>query len=44
MKYRNPVTILLIAALLLLPAWPLTAAESANKTVLLKVHVPFAGG
>jgi hypothetical protein len=36
--------ILLLGALLLLWAWPLAAAETDNKTVLLKVHVPFAGG
>lgn len=44
MKYRNLAMILLLGALLLLWAWPLAAAETDNKTVLLKVHVPFAGG
>lgn len=44
MKYRNIVAMLLIGAVLSLWAWPLDAAESDNKTVLLKVHVPFAGG
>jgi hypothetical protein len=44
MKYRNFAAFLLLAALLLLSAHPLTAAETAGKTVLLKVHVPFTGG
>jgi hypothetical protein len=33
----------LLAALLFFWVQPLTAAET-NKTVLFKVHVPFAGG
>jgi|APHig6443717497_1056834.scaffolds.fasta_scaffold3001675_1 hypothetical protein len=44
MKYRNLATILFLAALLLPQAWPLAAAETTNRTVLLKVHVPFVGG
>jgi lipopolysaccharide export system protein LptC len=44
MKYRNFATLILLAALLLLVAWPLAAAETTNQTVLLKVHVPFVGG
>ncbi|MBP1740282.1 MAG: hypothetical protein H6Q48_2575 [Deltaproteobacteria bacterium] len=44
MKHKNLLTGFLVATLLFFQAWPLTAAETANKTVLLKVHVPFAGG
>ena len=44
MKYRDLAAILLFGALLSLCVWPLSAAETDSKTVLLKVHVPFAGG
>lgn len=44
MKYRDLAAILLFGALLLLWAWPLAAAETGDRTVLLQVHVPFTGG
>ena len=44
MKYRKLATIVLLAAVLWLGAWPMAAAETTNQTVLLKVHVPFVAG
>jgi len=44
MKYRDLAAILLFGALLSLYAWPLAAAETGDRTVLLQVHVPSTGG
>ena len=44
MKYRKLLICFLAVTILFLQIWPLAAAEIDNKTVLLKVLVPFAGG
>jgi len=44
MKHCNLAVILMLGVLLLLQVLPLSAAQTENKTVILKVHVPFAGG
>jgi hypothetical protein len=44
MYYRNLLIGFILAMLLFAQAWPLSAAETNSKTVLLKVHVSFAGG
>jgi hypothetical protein len=44
MKYRNLLICFLAATILFLQMSPVAAAEIDNKTVLLKVLVPSAGG
>ena len=44
MKYRNLLICFLAATILFLQISPLAAAETDNKTVLLRLHVPSAGG
>jgi hypothetical protein len=44
MNYRNLLIGLILAVLLFAQAWPLSAAETNNKTVLLKVYVSSGGG
>jgi hypothetical protein len=44
MRYRNLLIGFVLAMLLFPRALPLSAAGTDNKTVLLKVYVPFVGG
>jgi hypothetical protein len=44
MKYRNLLIAFVLALLLFAQALPLSAAETDNKTVLLKVYVSSVGG